>query len=217
VRTNPFYDTWLFLTGQTEDHANSGIGPVLVVFFLVLFAASVWIAYKNWQEDPTQRTREHLVTWFMRLMIGCMWFQGSLWKLPLPVSGGLQYWTEELSKYAAFDIHKWIATNIFVPLLPLINPLVYLTELSLAVAFMLGLMVRPLAVLGMLFVVHLWLGLYQHPNEWPWLYILLIFVQGFFVLNNAGKSLGLDAVIARAPFGPFAGEGIVARLYRRVT
>jgi uncharacterized membrane protein YphA (DoxX/SURF4 family) len=187
------------------------------VLFLVLFAASVWIAYKNWQADPTQRTREHLVTWFMRLMIGCMWFQGSLWKLPLPVSGGLQYWTEELSKYAAFDIHRWIATNIFVPLLPLINPLVYLTELSLAVAFMLGLMVRPLAVVGMLFVVHLWLGLYQHPNEWPWLYIFLIFVQGFFVLYNAGRSLGLDAMIARAPFGPFAGEGIVARLYRRVT
>ncbi len=31
--------------------------------------------------------------------------------------------------------------------------------------------------------------------------MFLIFVQGFFVLNNAGKSLGLDALIARAPFG----------------
>jgi hypothetical protein len=152
----------------------------------------------------------------MRLMIGCMWFQGSLWKLPLPVSGGLSYWTQELSQYAAFDIHKWIATNVFIPLLPLINPLVYLTELSLAVAFMLGFMVRPLAVVGMLFVVHLWLGLYQHPHEWPWLYVFLIFVQGFFLLDNAGKSLGLDGLLARAPPGPFAGEGLIARLYRRL-
>jgi hypothetical protein len=216
MRTNPFYDTWLFLIGQTEDHAGSGVGPLLVVLFLALFAGSVWIAWRNWQDDPNQRTRAHLATWFMRVMIGCMWFQGSLWKLPLPVSGGLKYWTEELSRYAAFDVHKWIATNIFLPLLPLMNPLVYLTELSLAVAFMLGFMVRPLAVIGMLFVVHLWLGLYLHPNEWPWLYIFLIFLQGFFVLDSAGKSLGLDGLLARTPVGLFAGEGLIARLYRRV-
>jgi hypothetical protein len=77
-------------------------------------------------------------------------------------------------------------------------------------------MVRPLAVIGMLFVVHLWLGLYQHPHEWPWLYVFLIFVQGFFLLDNAGKSLGLDGLLARAPPGPFAGEGLIARLYRRL-
>ena len=71
-------------------------------------------------------------------------------------------------------------------------------------------------IVGMLFVVHLWLGLYLHPGEWPWLYIFLIFVQGFFVLNNAGKSLGLDGLIARVPFGPFAGDGLLSRLYRAV-
>lgn len=216
MRTNPFYDAWLFLTGQTPDHIGSGVGPLLVVVFAVLLAGSVWIAWRNWQDDPSQRTRAHLATWFMRVMIGCMWFQGSLWKLPLPVSGGLKYWTEELSLYAAFGVHKWVATNVFVPLLPLINPLVYLTEFSLAVAFMLGLMVRPLGVVGMLFVAHLWLGLYHHPNEWPWLYIFLIFVQGIFVLNNGGKALGLDAMLARAPLRPFMGDSFVARLYRRV-
>jgi hypothetical protein len=82
---------------------------------------------------------------------------------------------------------------------------------------MLGFLVRPLGVVGMLFVAHLWLGLYHHPHEWPWLYVFLVFVQGFFVLNNAGRSLGLDALIARAPFGPFAGDGMLARLYRKVT
>jgi hypothetical protein len=93
---------------------------------------------------------------------------------------------------------------------------VFLTELSLAIAFILGFLVRPMGVVGILFVLHLWLGLYLHPAEWPWLYIFLIFGQGFFFLNNAGKSLGLDALLARAPVGPFAGDGVVARLYRRV-
>jgi hypothetical protein len=216
VRTNPFYDARLFLIGSTSDHENSGVGWLLTVLFLALLLASIWIAFRNWQQDPAQRTKEHLATWFMRVMIGAMWFQGSLWKLPLPVSGGFEGWTKALGENAAFGFHKWIATNIFVPLLPVINPLVFLTELSLAIAFILGFLVRPMGVIGMLFVTHLWLGLYLHPAEWPWLYIFLIFVQGFFILNNAGKSLGLDALIARAPSGPFAGDGLVARLYRRV-
>jgi len=216
MRTNPFYDAWLFLIGSTSDHENSGVGWLLTALFLALLLASIWIARRNWQQDPAQRTKEHLATWFMRVMIGAMWFQGSLWKLPLPVSGGFAGWTGALGENAAFEFHKWIAKNIFVPLLPVINPLVYLTELSLAVAFILGFLVRPLGVIGMLFVVHLWLGLYLHPGEWPWLYIFLIFVQGFFVLNNAGKSLGLDGLIARVPFGPFAGDGLLSRLYRAV-
>jgi uncharacterized membrane protein YphA (DoxX/SURF4 family) len=216
MRTNPFYDAWLFLIGRTSDHENSGVGFLLTILFLVLLAGSVWIARRNWLQEPAQRTRQHVATWFMRIMIGAMWYQGSLWKLPLPVSGGFAGWTQSLADNAAFEFHRWIARSIFVPLLPIINPLVYLTELSLAVAFILGFMVRPMSVIGMLFVAHLWLGLYLHPGEWPWLYIFLIFVQGFFLLNNAGKSLGLDALLTRAPFGPFAGDKLVARVYRRL-
>jgi hypothetical protein len=216
MRTNPFYDAWLFLIGSTGDHQNSGVGWLMTVLFLVLLAASVWIAYRNWVQDPTQRTPHHLAIWFMRVMIGAMWFQGSLWKLPLPVSGGFAGWTAALGENAAFEFHRWIAKNVFVPLLPVIDPLVFLTELLLAASFILGFLVRPSGVIGMLYVAHLWLGLYHHPSEWPWLYIFLIFVQGFFVLNNAGKSLGLDELIPRMATGPFAGDGALARLYRRI-
>jgi uncharacterized membrane protein YphA (DoxX/SURF4 family) len=163
-----------------------------------------------------QRTKEYLATWFMRVMIGAMWFQGSIWKLPLPVSGGFRAAIAPIGEYAAFDFHRWIARNVFMSLLPVLDPLVYLTELSLAVAYILGFLVRPMGVIGMLFVTHLWLGLYRQPEEWPWLYVFLIFVQGFFVVTNAGRSLGLDAVIARKPFGPFAGDGILAHVYRKV-
>jgi len=214
VRTNPFYDAWLFLIGHSPDHENSGVGWLLTLLFLALLAASLWIARKNWQQDPAQRTGRHVAICLMRLMIGAMWYQGSLWKLPLPVSGGFQGWTQALAENAAFAFHRWVAEHLFVPLLPIINPLVYLTELSLAVAFILGFFVRPMSVIGMLFVTQLWLGLYLHPGEWPWTYIFLIFVQGFFLLDNAGRSLGLDALFARSPFRPFAGNTLVARVYR---
>ena len=130
-------------------------------------------------------------------------------------AGGLTGWTGQLAEHAAFPIHSWIATNIFLPGLIVINPLVYLTELGLGVSFILGFFVRPFAVLGMLFTLHLWLGLYRHPGEWPWLYIFLVFVQGFFYLHHAGKSLGLDAMMARMPWGPLKGSGKLAQLYRR--
>lgn len=218
MKVNPFYDSWQFLLGRTADHGNAGpfVAWLLTLGFLALIAASIWIARTNWREDPSQRTPQHLATWAMRFFIGTMWFQGSLWKLPLPISGGLDGWTRQLAEYAAFGIHRWIATNIFIPGLAIINPLVYLTELSLSVAFILGFFVRPMAVVGMLFTLHLWLGLYRHPSEWPWLYIFLVFVQGFFFLDNAGKSLGLDALLARRPWGPFAGDGVIAKWYRRL-
>jgi uncharacterized membrane protein YphA (DoxX/SURF4 family) len=215
MKTNPFYDTWLFFLGATPDHDESGVKYLLVILFPLLLIAGSVIAWRNWQADPLQRTSTHLATWAMRTLIGCMWFQGSLWKLPLPVSSGLKFWTSEMAKHAAFDVHKALVSNIILPALPVLNTLVYLLELGLAASFILGFLVRPFAALGMLFVVQLWFGLYQHPGEWPWTYIFLIFTQGMFLLHHAGRSLGLDATIARAPSGIFAGDHPVAQLYRK--
>ena len=216
MRINPFYDAWQFLIGNTDEHRASGVGWLLTGFFVALLAASLWIAWKNWRRDAGQRTKGHLATWFMRVMIGVMFYQGSIWKLPFPVAGGFAAATRPIADHAAFEFHRWVAKTIFIPLLPVLDPLVYLTELSLAAAFILGFLVRPMAVVGMLFVAHLWLGLYRQPEEWPWLYVFLIFAQGFFVVTNAGKSLGLDAVVARSRSGPFAGDGLLARVYRKV-
>jgi hypothetical protein len=217
MRINPFYDAWLFLTGQTGEHAASGIGWLLTALFLALLAGSIWLAVRNWHEDPAQRTVRHVAIWFMRVMIGSMWYQGSIWKLPLPVARGFRASITPMSQYAAFDFFKWIVDNIFLHILPVLGPLVFLTEMLLAVSYILGFLVRPFGVYGMLYTLPLWLGLYRQPEEWPWLYVFLIFVQGFFVVTNAGKSLGLDALVAREPFGPFAGDGALARAYRRVT
>ena len=217
MKINPFYDTWEFLLGRTGDHGNAGsfFAWVLTLGFLALLAANFWIAWRNWHEEPRQRTFEHGATWFMRSLIGCMWFQGSLWKLPLPVSGGLDGWTRQLAEHAAFGWHRWIAQNIFIPALPLLNPLVFLAELSFGVSLLLGFFVRPIAALAVLFSAHLWLGLYRHPGEWPWQYVFLVFVEAMFFLHRAGLSLGLDALLRRRPWGPFAGEGLIARTYRR--
>ena len=84
--STPAFDSWNFVIGNTQDIAALASWKYLfVALFLALIGASVVIAVSNWREDPSQRTGAHLVTWFVRVHVGGMWFQGMLWKLPLPV------------------------------------------------------------------------------------------------------------------------------------
>jgi uncharacterized membrane protein YphA (DoxX/SURF4 family) len=198
---NPLTDVWQFLIGTTGDHMNLGAWRYLwVAIFLALLVASAYIAVLNWREDPEQRTGRHLGTWGVRVLIGCMWFQGMLWKLPLPVSGGLQYWTEkQMGTRAAFEFHREFVLNVLVPNLYWLGSIVFLTELTFAISLILGFGVRFAAAVGVLFVLHLWLGIYipADPAEWSWSYIFLASLMFLFALYAAGRSLGLDAWLRR--------------------
>ncbi|HMF24047.1 MAG TPA: DoxX family protein [Pseudolabrys sp.] len=200
MRTNPFSDAWLFLIGATDDHRALGAFQyVMVALFWALLFASVWIAFKSWSEDPEQRRAGPAITWICRLLIGAQWFQGCLWKLPFPVSGGFQYWTGQMGEHAAFEFHRTLVKNVFLPHLNIIDPLVFLAELAFAVSLMLGIGVRLVATIAAFYSLHLWLGLYRHPAEWPWNYMFLAIVHVQFAVYAAGRSLGLDALIRRRP------------------
>jgi hypothetical protein len=197
---NPFSDFWDFLIGNTPDHNELGSWKYLfVALFLGLIIASIVIAVKNWREDPTQRTALHLATWFLRVLIGGMWFQGMLWKLPLPAADGLRYWVEQMGERAAFAPHRELVRDVYLPYLDVLGPIIFLAELAFAVSLILGLGVRLVSTLAIVYVLHLWLGIYRpaSPAEWPWSYIFLAMVMFFFALHAAGRSLGLDAWLRR--------------------
>lgn len=208
MRTNPFLDAGLFLIGATGEHEAIGAARyVYAALFAALLAASVILARANWRADPAQRGATQLWIWFFRVLIGSMWFQGSLWKLPLPVSGGLQYWTEQMEKYAAFPFVSALVRDVLLPDIAFYGPVVFLAELGLAVSYILGAAVRPVAVLGALYTLGLWIGLYRHPQEWPWEYIFLATVQGMFSVTDAGRCLGLDARLWRRDRAAVPGLG----------
>jgi hypothetical protein len=52
-------------------------------------------------------------------------------------------------------------------------------------------------LLAIAYVLQLWLGLYGDSAEWPWTYIFLALLMFLFVLDRAGRSLGLDAWLRR--------------------
>jgi uncharacterized membrane protein YphA (DoxX/SURF4 family) len=81
--------------------------------------------------------------------------------------------------------------------LPVVGTLVYFAELFFAVTLMLGMLTRLGALLALGQATFLWIGLYQAPNEWPWNYVFLMVVHGFFIVTAAGRSLGVDALLRR--------------------
>jgi uncharacterized membrane protein YphA (DoxX/SURF4 family) len=216
MRTNPFYDAWLFLIGQQPDQLALGAWRWLVVaLFLGLLAASAWIARENWRRDPAQRNAADVTIWLFRVLMGAMWFQGSLWKLPLPVSGGFEYWTGQIAEHAAFAFHRDFARTVLLPNIGLLQTVTFLAEMSFAVSLILGLAVRLFSVLGVLFALQLWLGLYLHPDEWPWQYLFIVFTLGQFAIYGAGRSLGLDALLRQS--AAVRPQGVLGRVFLLVT
>jgi uncharacterized membrane protein YphA (DoxX/SURF4 family) len=132
-----------------------------------------------------------------------------LWKLPLPVSDGLQYWTEQETTSAAFEFHRTFMKDIVLPHMTIFGPIVFLAELVFAVSMILGLAVRLVGVLAVAYTLQLWLGLYANPSEWPWTYMALTMLMFLFVIDAAGRSLGLDAWLHRNLPAVRDGKGVI--------
>lgn len=213
---NPFTDAWHFVTGDTGNYNPLGNWKyILVALFWSLLAGSVVLAIKNWRADPAQRTGLHVGTWVARVLIGTMWFEAMLWKLPFSRENGLHFWMEQMAQRAAFSWHRDLVSNYFLPYFSFLNPVIFLTEFVFAVCLILGFGVRLVSVVAVLFCLHLWLGIYRtgNPAEWAWSYIFLALLHALFAIYAAGRSLGLDAILR----GPSPLPHRSARLHRAVS
>jgi uncharacterized membrane protein YphA (DoxX/SURF4 family) len=177
------------------------------VFWLLLLA-SVAIAVYALTTLPEQRRVGHLANWIFRLLIGCMWWQQTLWKLPPYYTDhpeqpfgetGLAYWMGLLGKHAAIPLQADFVNNVVLPHFYWFAPVVYGLEVLTAVSLILGVFVRLFGVIGALQILNLWLGLYSAPGEWPWTYFFLLLLMLIFALHHYGRSLGLDALYAARP------------------
>src|SRR5262249_51786402 len=208
--TNPFTDVWHFLTATTDDYLKQGNWRFLILaLFWALLLAGIAVAVQNWREEPAQRTGRLLGIWLARMLVGCLWFQGMLWKLPLPVSDGLQYWTEQESTSAAFEFHRTFMKDVVLPHMTIFGPIVFLAELVFAGSMLLGLAVRFVSVLAIAYALQLWLGLYGNPSEWPWTYMCLALLTFLFAVEGVGRSLGMDAWLRREVPAVRDGKGFV--------
>jgi uncharacterized membrane protein YphA (DoxX/SURF4 family) len=193
MKPNPFSDVLHFLVQP---------GWTTALYWLLLLG-SIVIAVYAWRNIPSQRSWRNVGDWLCRLLIGSMWWQQTLWKLPPlytdnpsdPTNSGLHYWMMRMGESASIPLQADFVNHIVLPHFYFFAPIVYTLEVLTAVSLMLGVFLRLWGLIGALQVLNLWLGLYNAQGEWPWTYFFLLVLQVIFTLHRYGRSLGLDAII----------------------
>jgi uncharacterized membrane protein YphA (DoxX/SURF4 family) len=187
MRPNPLSDALSFLADTTWPHP---------VFWFLLLGSAV-AAILVWRNDATQRSIRHIGICLLRIIVGIMWWQQSLWKVPPHYDWGLIHWMQEMVEHASTELQSALVRDIVLPNISIFGPLVYATEVAIAVSLILGLATRLGALLGALMAINLWLGLYNAPTEWPWTYMFLVVLQLIYLIDPPGRSLGVDALAWR--------------------
>ena len=202
MRENPLGNALAFLV-ETDKFW-------FTVAFWLLLLGSVAIALQAWRADPAQRTVRHVGIGLLRFIVGCMWWQQSLWKIPPHYDWGLIHWMEEMVAHASTELQSVLVRDLVLPNIAFFGPLVYLIEVAIAVSLILGVFTRAGAALGALMAINLWLGLYNAPGEWPWTYMFLVVIQLLFVIDPPGRSLGTDALLWRRQTASRKGTPLLA-------
>ena len=124
MNPNPLSDVITFLL---QPAWTTGI-------FWLLTIASLAVAAYAFRAIPGQRSIEHVGNWALRFLIGAMWWQQSLWKLPPFYTDqpqepfgttGLAYWMGLIGKHAAIPLQADFVNNIVLPHFYLFAPVVY--------------------------------------------------------------------------------------------
>lgn len=214
MRTDPFSDALSFLLGTSAGHAEIGWGRIpFVALSTALVLGSIAVAAVNLLHDRTQRNGRDLTIWLIRGLVGAMWLEGSLWKLPLPVSGGFSYWLGLMGENSAFTAYGALIKAVLLANIALVGPMIWLVETVLAAALLLGFAVPLASLLGLAMALNLWIGLYHFQPEWPWIYLFIAMLHVFFIVDRAGRSLGLDAILRRRTAGAATDRRLLARLH----
>src|SRR5919198_4901182 len=122
---DPISDLFYFLTFRPLWYRDGPIptpwGALPIALFWLLSAGALVIAVRAWGSDPAQRTPRNVYIAGTRFLLGAMWFQNTLWKLPPTFSGnpdgsgGLRKWTAMIADHAAYGFHRAIFRDLVLP------------------------------------------------------------------------------------------------------
>ena len=180
MRENPIGNALVFLVDTDKLWFT-------VIFWLLLLGSAAAAALA-WRADPAQRSLHHIGYGLMRVIIGIMWWQQSLWKIPPHWAWGLIHWMEVMAEHASTQLQSTLVRDLVLPNIAVFGPLVYAIEVFIAVSLILGAVTRLGGALGALMAINLWLGLYNAPGEWPWTYTFLVVLQLIFLINPPGAA-----------------------------
>jgi hypothetical protein len=137
----------------------------------------------------------------LRIIIGFLWFQQLLWKLP-PTFGclpdrptGLCDWIGREIAQPIIPLYADFLRTIVLPNLAVFGWFIWLGEAAVAASLLLGLLTRLGGTLGSLMALNLLIGLAGVEHEWYWTYLMLALLNLLFALTAAGRWFGLDGYL----------------------
>ncbi len=131
-----------------------------------------------------------------RVIVGYMWYQQTLWKLPPDWggAGGLRHWVEESGKYAV-PWYRAFVNGVVLPNFSLFAPQVWLGETFIAISLVFGVFTRLGGALCFLMGVNLYLANSKIPHEWYWSYVFIALLGAIYGATRAGRYVGVDQLL----------------------
>ena len=178
------------------------------------------------------------------IIIGIMWFQQILWKLPwnsfvnpgeapngvqpnpsptpdqpgpfIDNGNGAYHWMVEGARFGILGYNELIK-SVALPNWQIIAWLTFFAEGTIAILLILGLLSRLGGMIALFQSANLFLAIGFHPQEWPWTYIFLAALSFIFMLTGPGRVWGVDQLLRPKLREQMAGDNRLARWLYRLT
>jgi uncharacterized membrane protein YphA (DoxX/SURF4 family) len=84
--------------------------------------------------------------------------------------------------------------NVILPIAPFFTKFQLVTELLMGIALLVGLLTPLTSLFAAFFIINTFLT--SWGVDWPWSYLTILSILGVLFFTRAGRSLGLDALLA---------------------
>lgn len=155
----------------------------------------------------------------IRILYGVLWWQQSKWKVPADdfgrrSGGGLWYWVQQEIQHPTVGAYRDFLVNVMIPNWTFFGWMTLLTESFIGATLILGLLTRLGSFVAIGMALNITVGILSVPHEWVWTYVMLIALPVIFLFTGAGRSFGLDGLLAPPLERAAAGGSRLAALAR---
>jgi thiosulfate dehydrogenase [quinone] large subunit len=155
----------------------------------------------------------------VRLLYGALWWQQSKWKVPSDdfgrrSGGGLWYWVQQEIQHPTVPAYRDFLVNVMIPNWTFFGWMTLITETFIGATLILGLFTRLGSLVAVGMALNISIGIISVPHEWVWTYVMLVMLPAVFLFTDAGRSFGLDSLLAPRLDRAAAGGHRLARLVR---
>ncbi len=141
----------------------------------------------------------------VRILVGLMWLANLHWKVPPefgePTNSGLYKFFDAVTRNSPFAPFTWVVETIVLPNFAVFGWFTLIAETIVAMLLIIGYRTKLAALGGALITVPILLSViyYDRADEWSWAYYLMIGIHLLLLAADAGRHVGLDGVLERAP------------------